>query len=48
VPGTVVWTVLAAVDEYDREFADGELARFVAFHETIEDGADYMVKAIEV
>jgi hypothetical protein len=48
VPGTVVRSVLAAVDEGDREFRDGDLHRFLAFRKAIEDSAEYAVEAIEV
>lgn len=44
----VVRSVLAAVDEGDREFCDGDLERFLAFRETIDDGVNYAVEAIEV
>ena len=37
-----------AVDEADQAFSDEERARFIAFREAVEDGAEYDVYAIEV
>jgi hypothetical protein len=49
VPGTVVRSVLAAVDPQDVGFrGDHDRERFTAFCEAVEDGAAYSVKAIEV
>ena len=49
VPGTVIRSVLAAVDPQDLgSRGDHDRERFAAFCTAIEDGADYSVKAIEV
>jgi hypothetical protein len=47
-PGTVVRSVLASIDDQNPEFREGERARFSAFRETVDDEADYAIKAIEV
>lgn len=46
-PGTVIRAVLAAVDENDRAFRDADRDRFLAFRETIDDDAEYLIAAIE-
>ena len=49
VPGTIVGSMLADIDELDPTFhRKGDWARFVAFRDAIEDDAEYAVKAIEV
>jgi len=49
VPGTIVRSMLADIDELDPTFhRKGDWARFVAFRDAIEDDAEYAVKAIEV
>jgi hypothetical protein len=49
VPGSVVRSVLAAVNPQDPQFReDRDREHFAAFRETIEDAAEYSVKAIEV
>lgn len=47
--GATVRSVLAAVDEHDPEFwEESDRARFIAFRDSIDDNADYAIKAIEV
>ena len=49
VPGTIVGSMLADIDELDPTFhREGDWARFVAFRDALEDDAEYAVQAIEV
>jgi hypothetical protein len=48
VPGTVVRSMLACIDEFGPTYQrHGDWAGFLAFRDGIQDDAEYAVKAIE-